>query len=268
VYNVRGAGKDVDIVFFDEWGFFSHAVLPALLPTLANGAVAVMTTSVPPDPDSPMMQLIDVKFKDGTPVVRKLNWIKSCRDCERRGKECPHRTKQPEAWQTFAGQERLEAMMSVVPDSYAREMENKGGTPSMVNAFETAAIDDMVARKHTLRGTINHIFITIDPSSGVLRCCAGGPADGRLASLALITLTSLGKDRNLYALLSTVFIGDECVVCYIQISTTTSERPQGLGSERAPRPENDARDRLRRRRHRRGRFDARGTQQRIPASDQ
>lgn len=188
---MRGAGKDVDVVFFDEWGFFSPAVLPAILPTLANGSVAVMTTSVPPDPDSPMMQLINVKYKDGTPVVKKLDWLQSCTECKRRGEaeSCTHRAKPPQHFQSYGGQERLERLMSVNPESYDREMLNKGGTPSIENAFPSAWIDAMVAHRVRLKKTIHHLFITIDPSAGVLRrlCCAGCGASRRdsLSSLYL-----------------------------------------------------------------------------------
>jgi hypothetical protein len=62
-------------VFCDEFAFFNHLVLPAILPTLATGAAFIMTSSISPDGDSPVMELLNVKHEDGTNVIRKLNWI-------------------------------------------------------------------------------------------------------------------------------------------------------------------------------------------------
>ncbi len=89
---MRGTGKDVMIIFADEFLFFNHAVLPAMLPTLATGAAFIMTSSVSPDGDNPLLKLLSAKYPDGTDVVKNLNWIQSCKNCERRGlaERCTH----------------------------------------------------------------------------------------------------------------------------------------------------------------------------------
>jgi hypothetical protein len=89
---LRGTGKDVLAIFADEFLFFNPAVLPALLPTLATGAIFVMTSSVSPDGDNQLVKLLDTKYNDGTDVVRKLNWVQSCKACERKGQQdrCTH----------------------------------------------------------------------------------------------------------------------------------------------------------------------------------
>lgn len=89
---MRGTGKKVFAIFADEFFFFSPEVLPAILPTLATGAVFVMTSSVAPDGDNPMMRLLDTKYRDGTPVVKQLDFNKACRSCQRKGleKRCTH----------------------------------------------------------------------------------------------------------------------------------------------------------------------------------
>jgi hypothetical protein len=80
------------IIFADEFLFFNHAVLPAMLPTLATGAAFIMTSSVSPDGDNPLLKLLSAKYPDGTDVVKNLNWIQSCKNCERRGlaERCTH----------------------------------------------------------------------------------------------------------------------------------------------------------------------------------
>jgi hypothetical protein len=194
------------LICADEFLFFNPAVLPALLPTLANGAAFVMTSSVSPDGDSPITQLLDVKYKDGTNVVKKLNYIKSCRECERRGtpETCTHIARmsppfyllklmeagRPEHFQTWSGQEKLERLMSQNPDSFDREMLNIGSKPTLEAAFRQEWIDAMVSTKYSdSQRTVNHLFVTIDPSAA--------------------------KDRNLYVLTSAFFIDGQCVVCWL-----------------------------------------------------
>ena len=47
----------------------------------------------------------------------------------------------------------------------------------------------MVGNPYKIRNNVTHIFITVDPSSG--------------------------KDRNLYAICSTIYVDDMCVVCLL-----------------------------------------------------
>jgi len=94
----------------------------------------------------------------------------------------------PEHFQTWSGQEKLERLMSQNPDSFDREMLNIGTKPTLEAAFRKEWIDAMVSKtyKDTHR-TINHLFVTIDPSAA--------------------------KDRNLYVVTSAFFIDGQCVVC-------------------------------------------------------
>lgn len=155
-------------IFADEFLFFNPAVLPALLPTLATGAAFIMTSSVSPDGDNPIVQLLDTKYSDGTSVVRKLNWVQSCKPCERKGLQdrCTHIARPPQHFQSYAGQERLNRLMSHNAESFDREMLNIGGKPTLTNAFERHWIDYMVDNYYECDQAIDHLFITIDPSAG------------------------------------------------------------------------------------------------------
>lgn len=74
------------------------SALPVLLPTLATGAVLVMTPTVSPGDDDMVLRLLDARFEDGTPVVRKSNWVPACKDCERKdiADRCTHIVRLPQ----------------------------------------------------------------------------------------------------------------------------------------------------------------------------
>ena len=165
-----------------------------------------MTSSVSTDGDSPIVRLLDTKYADGTPVVKKLNWVQACLDCQRKNMadRCNHiarmfpvpltsgqkltRVGPPQHFQSYAGQERLARLMSHNSEAYDREMLNIGAKPLISAAFQRDWIDAMDATSYTLRKTVDHIFITVDPSAT--------------------------KNRNLYVLVSTIFVDGLQVVCF------------------------------------------------------
>ena len=135
------------------------------------------------------MRLLDTKYADGTAVVKKLNWVQACIECQRKNMadRCNHIARPPQHFQSFAGQERLARLMSHNSEAYDREMLNIGAKPMISAAFQRDWIDAMDSTAYTLRKTVDHIFITIDPSAT--------------------------KNRNLYALMSTIFVDGLAVVC-------------------------------------------------------
>lgn len=147
-----------------------------------------MTSSVSPDGDSPLVKLLDTKYNDGTDVVKKLNWVQSCKSCERKGiaDRCTHISRPPQHFQSFGAQERMNRLMSQNAESFDREILNIGGKPGITAAFESDWLDSIVARKYELKKTVNHIFITVDPSAA--------------------------KDRNLYAIMSMIFVDGCCIM--------------------------------------------------------
>lgn len=176
-------------IFFDEIYFFNPVALLAILPTLATGAVCVFTSSVSVDGDSPIVRMMQTKYPNGEPVVESLCWVQCCLECQRKGiaDRCTHVSKPPEHFSSWQAQDRVKGLMSFDMDAYTREMQNLGSTPSTSSAFERSWIDAMLARTYTLQKTVSHIFVTIDPSAG--------------------------KGRNFYALLSTIFVDGQCIVC-------------------------------------------------------
>jgi hypothetical protein len=185
---LRGTGKRPFAIFADEFLFFNLQALPAIIPTLATGAIFIATSSVAPDGDSPIMRLLDVKYPNGKPVVEKLCYIQSCDDCKRRGTEdrCTHIRRPPQHFQSHATQDRVNCLMSFDAEAKARELDNVGDKPLITSAFKKEWIDQMVSDPYRIKQNVPHIFITIDPSAG--------------------------KDRNYYALLSAIFIKGECII--------------------------------------------------------
>jgi hypothetical protein len=56
------------MVFMDEFLFFDPRALPVILPTLANGAALVLTSSIAPNAADDLMRMLNVRYADGTPL--------------------------------------------------------------------------------------------------------------------------------------------------------------------------------------------------------
>jgi hypothetical protein len=98
-------GDNLSLVICDEWMFFNPGVLPAIIPTLATGAIFIIISSVAPDGDSPLRKVIDALYPDGTRVIKLLDWVQVCASCERRGlaDTCTHLTRPPQHFHTYGG---------------------------------------------------------------------------------------------------------------------------------------------------------------------
>lgn len=174
-----------------------------------------MTSSVAPDGDNPMMRLMDTKYKDGTPVVKQIDLNNSCNACRRKGleKRCTHRAKQPEHFHSHTGNERMSLLMD--KEAYDREIQNKEDTPAISNAFEKDWLDAMFSRIYPIRRHQKHVFISLDPAGGTLRGLSATRSGAKRHEVKiLIDLTLIGKEGNLYALVSTIFVDGQCVVCH------------------------------------------------------
>ncbi len=99
-------------------------------------------------------------------------------------------------------------LMSQNRESYDREMLNIGGLPTIKSAFETQWIDHIVENTYKCDKSIDRLFITIDPSAGMVSGLCPTPLN--------IPTHQLAKDRNLYVILSTVFVDGHCVVCFLR----------------------------------------------------
>ena len=97
------------IVFMDEFLFFDPRALPVILPTLANGAALVLTSSIAPNAADDLMRLFEAKYADGTRVVNVLNWIEACPACTKanRADRCTHVVRRPQHFQKGSDQVRV-----------------------------------------------------------------------------------------------------------------------------------------------------------------
>ncbi len=72
------------------------------------------------------MKLIEATYDDGTPVVKKLNWVQACIICKRKGvaEKCTHMPRTPQHFQSVASMARLSKLLGATnPDAYKIEME-------------------------------------------------------------------------------------------------------------------------------------------------
>lgn len=104
---------------------------------------------------------------------------------------CSHLERPPQHFQSFGGQDRLQALLSQNSGAYNREMGNQEEVPTTTMAFNKEWVDFMTQNEYDSPESVSHLFITIDPSSG--------------------------KDGNYYALASMIFVRGTCVVCYSSI---------------------------------------------------
>lgn len=154
----------------DEFMFLNPKTLPASLPTLANGAALVLTSSMAADGADDMMRILDARYDDGTPVVNVVNWSVSCPTCERLGRKrhCKHMVRKPPHYQSYASHERLKALMSAVGSGvYQREMLNEADEPSSTPAFNHADIDYLSSSPEAIfaaRVPVRQFFVAIDPN--------------------------------------------------------------------------------------------------------
>jgi hypothetical protein len=111
-------GDNLSLVICDEWMFFNPGVLPAIIPTLATGAIFIIISSVAPDGDSPLRKVIDALYPDGTRVIKLLDWVQVCASCERRGlaDTCTHLTRPPQHFHTYGG------MMALILTSHTHSL--------------------------------------------------------------------------------------------------------------------------------------------------
>ena len=183
---MRGTGRFVRIVFFDEFLFFDPRALPVILPTLANGAALVLTSSIAPNAADDLMRLFDAKYADGTRVVSVLNWIEACPSCSKanRADRCTHVVRRPQHFQKGSDQERLRALFGVFPGHYEREMLNVVDEPTRRPAFEFKDLEFLrsSAAIYSESYGSNSFFTCIDPNGGSLS------SDYVITSFAVIRL--------------------------------------------------------------------------------
>lgn len=159
------------MVFMDEFLFFDPRALPVILPTLANGAALVLTSSIAPNVADDLMRMLNVRYADGTRVVNVLNWIVSCRTCKKLNKadRCTHIVRRPQHFQKFSDQERQAALMSVFAGAHEREILNVPDAPTRSPAFNQDAIEWVRTNRdaiYTRDDYVPRIFYTIDPNGG------------------------------------------------------------------------------------------------------
>ncbi len=207
--NLRGTGGRALFVILDEGLFFCTEAYEVILPTVANGAGMILTSSKPAV-NSAAVNLLDAKTKDGKNVLRVLNWRPTCVMCAEQEKrtqvevQCKHVSSRPMHFRTRTDEEMLEAMMLSFGESvYGREMLNESAADHSAPFFHANAIAaafpclESLARTARRRiaafnGTVTHMITSIDVGS------RHGLSDTAMVTAAFVRhLTPSGQPRAL-----------------------------------------------------------------------
>lgn len=189
----------------DEFLFFDPRALPVILPTLANGAALVLTSSIAPNAADDLMRLFDAKYSDGTRVVTVLNWIEACPACTKanRADRCTHVVRRPQHFQKGTDQvrpcllvgtnhcshpyvqDRLRALLGVFGGGHwEREMLNVADEPTRKPAFKFEDLQFLRSPLAVYRDeyACKRFITCIDPNAGSLS------SDFAMISFAVIRL--------------------------------------------------------------------------------
>jgi hypothetical protein len=179
----------VRIVFFDEFLFFDPRALPVILPTLANGAALVLTSSIAPNAADDLMRLFDAKYDDGTRIVNVLNWIDACPSCTKanRADRCDHVVRRPQHFQKGSDMDRLRGLLMTFPGHFKREMQNVADEPTRRPAFKAEDLAFLRTQEaiYSQEYACRRFFVCIDPNAGSLS------SDFAVTSFAVIRLADV-----------------------------------------------------------------------------
>lgn len=146
--NLRGTGGNAALIILDEGLFFCNEAYSVILPTIANGAGFVITSSQPPLGTNAIGLLTATMPDTGEPVMKVFNWRPMCLGCEAREKllqrevHCRHGgAHQPSHFRSRTDERILEALMAPFGSgAHEREMLNRAGSDTSRPYFREAAV--------------------------------------------------------------------------------------------------------------------------------
>jgi hypothetical protein len=156
--------------------FFVDDAYEVILPVIANGSGLIITSSKPAL-NTNAMGLLTATTKDGKPVMKVLNWRRTCFACAEKEKrtqveiECKHVSARPMHFRSRTDEQMLEAMMKCFGDtSYAREMLNQSAADNSRPFFHADAIADAfdtnsTQRISSLSTAVSYTVTSIDPGT-------------------------------------------------------------------------------------------------------
>jgi hypothetical protein len=173
--NLRGTGNSAILINIDEGFFIVDEAWEVILPTIANGAALVVTSSMPAS-DTGALNMLRQVYPHGTLIFRTLDWRHACNDCRakearlRREIVCVHIQRKPPAhFRTGTDVVRLKALMAAFGDSYEREMQNMPNRALAETIFDAVEVDRCIGLRPATPivelGEQTHFFLGIDPGS-------------------------------------------------------------------------------------------------------
>jgi hypothetical protein len=116
-------GTRLMLLLYDEFYFFREIVYTTTLPLSKNGAAILMISSMSKNHDDNIRRMIYAKMDDERELFLKLDWLRACPDCVRRGQAnaCDHIEPRPQHFEPRGAQRRQRALMTPFgKESYER----------------------------------------------------------------------------------------------------------------------------------------------------
>jgi hypothetical protein len=139
--SLRGGGKRLMLLCCDEAYFFAPGSWSVIWPLVANGAAAVLTSSMAMK-ESAISELKDARFNDGSLIPNVLDYRATCDECARREKatgdevRCSHIIAPPMHFRTRTDTERLRKLLEPF-GAFDREILNIPPSASARRLFDT-----------------------------------------------------------------------------------------------------------------------------------
>jgi hypothetical protein len=163
-------GQGGHIIILEEAAYIKpELVYQVVLPVLSTGASLLAISTISPDADNMLKQLVSAKNARGMPIIHTINMEMVCETCKRAGKDltCAHLLGQIPAWQQRGRHADIQAMMATQESTFLVEMRGVESDEFTKPAFDVAAMRNFAAQYYTHDGgEIRHIFIGVDPAAG------------------------------------------------------------------------------------------------------
>jgi hypothetical protein len=144
-------------------------VYQVVLPVLSTGASLIAISTIAPEADNMLKQLVAAKDGRGKPVIHTINLEMVCGRCKRSGLElkCKHKLGQLPRWQTGGRHADVQALMKTQESTFLVEMRGIESNAHTRPAFDQAGVRDLCTTYYKHDGSdIRHIFVGIDPAAG------------------------------------------------------------------------------------------------------
>lgn len=144
-------------------------VYQVVLPVLSTGASLIAISTIAPEADNMLKQLVAATDPQGKPIIHTINLEMVCDRCKRAGLElkCKHKLGELPRWQSGGRHADIQALMKTNEETFLVEMRGVESNKYTRPAFDQAGVAELCTNYYKHDGSdIRHLFIGIDPAAG------------------------------------------------------------------------------------------------------